>query len=78
MIPRHLPKLVTDALAQEWRVDLRPNRTYLSAYFTSRDGLTNVHIEWSEGRVDASSIDGTPTPYAQCTRLIRSPEGATS
>ena len=36
---------------------------------------TVVEIEWMDGRKVDSTINGTPTPYTQCTRLIRSPEG---
>ncbi|GAA1333828.1 hypothetical protein GCM10009592_28410 [Brachybacterium rhamnosum] len=72
MIPRQLPRLVTDALENRWAVDLRPLSVTLFAYFTSRSGHGDeVEIQWIEGRVAESYINGVPTPYAQCARLIR-------
>lgn len=87
MIPRALPKLMADAVRNGWNVHTahpeRDDRSFrLSCH---RDGDV-VFIVWipdglgSPGeapwRVWKSSINGTATPYSQCTRLIRSPEGA--
>ena len=77
MIPRALPRLITDALTNRWRVHLSAHPPCVGAYFTSLEA-DEVEIQWEEGRCSYSSINGTPTPYKQCTRLIRSPEGATS
>lgn len=84
MIPRALPRLVTDALTNGWRVDLEPFLPLgdLAATFTYTPRLnavphdTTVILAWAGGRIEESAINGTPTPYTQCTRLIRSPEGA--
>lgn len=75
MIPRALPRLVSDALANRWRVHLNPKPPFVWACFTSREA-DEVEFEWEDGRCTHSYINGTPTPYTQCTRLIRSPEGA--
>lgn len=85
MIPRALPRLVTDALTHCWEIRLAsmPSTDSVHARFTlhaplSSDHGTAVEIEWMGGRKVDSTINGVPTPYTQCTRLIRSPEGATS
>lgn len=75
MIPRQLPRLITDALEVGWAVNLRSLSVTLFAYFTSRSGHGDeVEIQWVEGRVAESYINGVSTPYAQCARLIRSKE----
>lgn len=86
MIPRALPRLVTDALTSGWRVDLEPFlplRDVCATFtYTPRMGGTahgtTVVLAWAEGRIEESAINGQHTPYQQCVRLIRSPEGATS
>ena len=75
MIPRALPRLVTDALTNRWTVGARQVGTSLFATFTS-PGLVRVEFQWHDGRIVTSTIDNSPTPYTQCTALIRSPEGA--
>lgn len=76
MIPRALPKLFTDALSHGWTVGARHHGTSLFAAFTSPDGDL-VEFQWHDGRIVTASIDDEPTPYTQCTRLIRTnPEGA--
>lgn len=75
MIPRALPALWRDAIENGWSAHVVPYPTALHADFEFR-GLLTVHMEWADGRITYSEINGTPTPYTQCTRLIRSPEGA--
>ena len=79
MIPRALSRLVTDALTNGWSVHLVPYPTVqeVHAEFELR-GVLTVEMDWADGRITYTEINGTPTPYTQCTRLIRSPEGATS
>ena len=82
MIPRALPRLVTDALTNGWAVDIEPFLSLgdISAAFTYKTRMgaipheTTVVLAWAGGRIEESSINGTPTPYTQCTRLIRSKE----
>lgn len=75
MIPRTLPRLITDALSNGWTVGARHVGTSLFATFASPD-MVLVEFQWHDGRIVNASIDNDPTPYQQCTRLIRSPEGA--
>ena len=75
MIPRALPALFRAAVENGWTVGVRPIGTSLFGAFTSPDGDL-VEFQWHDGKTIASEINGTPTPYTQCTRLIRSPEGA--
>ena len=85
MIPRALPKLMADAVRNGWNVHTahpdRDDRSFrLSCH---RDGDV-VFIVWlpdglvspveAPWRAWKSSINGTATPYTQCTRLIRSKE----
>ena len=83
MIPKRLPSLITDALTNCWEIRLAsmPATDSVHARFTLHAPLSGSHgtvveIEWMDGRKVASTINGFTTPYAQCTRLIRSPEGA--
>lgn len=82
MIPRALPKLLADALHAGWDIDVC-RRTHRGVWAIvaqfDRDG-TEVILAWDLPtlRLIDRSINGSPTPYTQCTRLIRSPEGATS
>ena len=83
MIPRALPRLITDALTNCWEIRLAsmPATESVHARFTlhaplSSDHGTVVEIEWMDGRKVASTINGIPTPYTQCAALIRSNEGA--
>lgn len=73
MIPRALPRLVTDALTNRWRVHLNPTPPFISACFTSREA-DEVEVQWKDGRCTYSSINGTATPYRQCVALLRSKE----
>lgn len=82
MIPRALPRLITDAMTNCWVVRLAsmPATESVHAQFTLHAPLEHSHgtvveIEWMDGRKVDSTINGQTTPYAQCTRLIRSPEG---
>lgn len=70
MIPRALPRLVTDGLTNGWTVGARHHGTSLFATFTS-PGMVRVEFQWHDGRIVTASIDDEPTPYTQCTRLIR-------
>lgn len=79
MIPRHLPRLITDALTNCWEIRLAsmPATYSVHARFTLHAPLdhghgTVVELEWMDGRIVESTINGDPTPYAQCARLIRS------
>lgn len=81
MIPRALPRLITDALTNGWDVHLGSMSATASVHarFTLHAPLfsghgTEVEIEWMDGRKVDSTINGSPTPYTQCTRLIRSKE----
>lgn len=83
MSPRALPRLIADALTNCWEVRLAsmPATDSVHARFTLHYPLSDLHntvveIEWMDGRKVDSTINGDPTPYQQCTRLIRSPEGA--
>lgn len=83
MIPRALPRLITDAMTNCWVVRLASMPATVSAHarFTLHAPLSGSHgmvveIEWMDGRKVDSTINGQPTPYTQCTRLIRFPEGA--
>lgn len=71
MIPRALPRLVTDALTNGWTVGTRQVGTSLFATFTSPD-MVRVEFQWHDGRILTASVNDEPTPYTQCTRLIRS------
>lgn len=71
MIPRALPRLITDALHNGWSVHLTTGRVVLFGRFTSRAG-DDVEIEWEDGKTIHSDINGTPTPVTQCMRIIRS------
>lgn len=73
VIPRLLPRLVNDALTNGWSVHLTHGRVLLLGRFTSPDG-DDVELEWEDGRAIHSAINGTPTPYTQCVKLIRSTE----
>ena len=70
MIPRALPRLITDALTNRWTVGARQVGTSLFATFTSPDGVL-VEFQWHDGRIVTASINDEPTPYQQCVRLIR-------
>lgn len=83
MIPRALPRLITDALTNCWEIRLAsmPATDSVHARFALHAPLSGSHgtvveIEWMDGRKVASTINGTPTPYAQCVRLIRSEDPA--
>lgn len=73
MIPLILPRLVTDALTNGWRIHLTPYPPFLAACFTSPKGV-EVEFQWQDGRTTFSSINSTPTPYRQCVALLRSKE----
>lgn len=84
MTPRALPRLITDALTNGWRVDLEPFLPLrdLCATFTYMPRMnavphdTTVVLAWADGHIEESSINGTPTPYRQCVALLKNPEGA--
>lgn len=78
MIPRALPRLITDALTNGWDVHLgsMPATASAHARFTLHAPLSGSHgtvveIEWMDGRKVASTINGISTPYTQCVRLIK-------
>lgn len=80
MIPKRLPNLAADGLRKGWEltVERRYYRgTYALAALFYRYEDTVVFIWYdTTRRLITSEINGVPTPYAQCTRLIRSNEGA--
>lgn len=81
MIPRALPKLMTDAVRARW--DVRVEHGYgpsVAAIFVRGDYHVRLEWWWKGGSLalSISEVNTCPTPYTQCTRLIRSPEGATS
>lgn len=81
MIPRNLPPLAKSAIEHGWDVDIEQSTYYRSAltvraYFYRSDAAVSMVWEKATGRLITSELDETRTPYAQCTRLIRSPEGA--
>ena len=71
MIPRALPGLWRAGVENGWRVVVDPYPHVLFAHFYSD---AHVEIQWAGGNTIASEINGQPTPYMQCTRLIRSKE----
>lgn len=73
MIPRALPGLFRAAVENGWTVSVRPYPVVLFAVFESPAG-DYVEIQWADGKTITAEINGTPTPYTQCTRLIRSKE----
>ena len=82
MIPRALPKLTADAVRNGWDVHaIHPDGSDRSFRLSCHRGGDVVFIVWlPEGhgvawRLWKSSINGTPTPYTQCTRLIREVDG---
>ena len=78
MIPRALPGLFRAAVENGWVITVSPHPSVLFAFFTGPDG-DQVEIQWHDGKTIASEINGTPTSYTQCTRMIRTnPEVATS
>lgn len=81
MIPRALPALLRHAVITGWDIHVENGIADMTARFTrGPDEVVLVWVCWwgsdDPARLDESSINGTPTPYTQCTRLIRSPEGA--
>ena len=78
MIPRALPKLMTDAVRNGWDVHVEHDLAGVDARFARGHTLVNLGwIVWAdETRLDVAEIDHTPTPYTQCTRLIRAEESS--
>lgn len=83
MIPRALPSLASDAIRCGWTVNVHRDGVRTHAYFNRARGYSGVtvHISWRTVGVarpvlEDHEINGTATPYTQCTSLIRSPEGA--
>ena len=76
MIPRALPKLMTDAARNGWDVHVEHDLAGVDARFARGHTLVNLGwIVWAdETRLDVAEINGSPTPYTQCTRLIRAEE----
>lgn len=75
MIPAHLPALVKTATLGGWDVMVAHGPMEIRAIFTRHDHGT-VHFTWDthlgKPRIAESLINGQPTPYAHCARLIRS------
>ena len=80
MIPKRLPNLAATAIRNGWCVEVTNDGTRVAAVF-QRHGphrTDYVWLDWERAALRISTINGISTPYAQCIRLIRSPEGATS
>ena len=75
MIPRNLPALTATAVRGGWDVSVE-HHPDLHAVVTAKfgHGMTLIEMVWSDAHLDHSTINGTPTPYTQCTRLIRCAE----
>lgn len=75
MIPRNLPALTAAAVRNGWDVSIERHPT-IYAVVTAKfgHGMTFIEMVWSDGHLDHAAINGTPTPYQQCSRLIRSKE----
>ncbi|PMC76379.1 hypothetical protein [Brachybacterium sp. UMB0905] len=81
MIPRALPRLVTDALRNGWSVSVDQNFKHMFAVAArfERPGewvVITWNVEGDRPSLKWSEINGSPTPYTQCTRLIRSKEAS--
>lgn len=77
--PRNLRPLASDAIRNGWNVEvIRPTRIERRLIFRCTAARVTVRIEWLPAGPDGawrlwkSNINGDPTPYAQCARLIRS------
>ena len=74
MIPRNLPGLLRDGVTNGWDVSVR--RGYGPSFDVQlQRGTESVRIEWwmtlKGFSIAESTINGNPTPYAQCVRLIK-------
>ena len=80
MIPKRLPNLAAAAIRNGWGMTITNDGTTVAAGFVKHGPHRTdvVRMEWYSAALRSATINGTPTPYAQCIRLIRSPEGATS
>lgn len=80
MIPRNLARVAYDAVDHGWNITIhRPDLDNPRTDAEFRRGKSLVVLAWDmDGILAWSTVNGTDAPYAQCTRLIRSPEGATS
>lgn len=80
MIPRNLARLAYDAVDHGWNITIRrpaQENPFTDAEF--RRGDTALALGWDlSGLLVWSTVNGVDAPYVLCTRLIRSPEGATS
>ena len=73
MIPRRLPNLAADAIRNGWGMTITNDGTTVAAAFVKHGPHRTdvVLIEWYSAAIRAASINGTPTPYADCVRLIK-------
>ena len=80
MIPKRLPALAAAAIRNGWGAEVTNDGTRVAAVFQRHGPHRSeyVWLEWERAVLRVSAIDGFTTPYTQCVRLIRSPEGATS
>lgn len=73
MIPRDLPSLITAAVRTGW--DLTLTQKPFDTLLTTTRGASTVAFAWWRSptgwRIEASTINGTPTGYVHCKRLIR-------
>lgn len=77
--PRNLRPLASDAIRNGWGVVIiRPTGIDRRLIFRCTSPWVTVRIEWLPDGPDGawrlwkSNINGEPTPYQQCARLIRS------
>ena len=73
MIPSNRTALTATAIRHGWDVKIDHDRGTTEAYFDR--GGASVAFIWDDGVLVWSGIDRRHTPYQQCTRLIRNPEG---
>lgn len=76
MIPRNLPSLAADAVRNGWSVSVDQNFKHMFAVVArfERPGewvVITWNVEGDRPSLEWSEINGTPTPYTQCVRLLK-------
>lgn len=76
MIPRNLPRLAHNAIEKGWEMGVEHDHYYrgikaILAYFLRGEDEVTFVWDVDDGDLVTSDVNGTPTPYTQCTRLIR-------
>ena len=76
MIPRALPKLAADAVRGHWDMSIEHKTDSPEIVAQFGHGMALVVLVWDSrtGHLLRSTINGSPTPYTQCVRLIRTKE----